>query len=97
MKDQRDEPHEQLDGGVPEQRRSHPTRSLSDEMRAERHAAQEDHEHDDLGVRAVSDEKTEIAGPDGLVDESSGSAEDEHRDECGDQSVGVKRFGVIGR
>src|SRR5437773_5749037 len=55
-------------------------------MRSERHPAQEDHEDDDLGVRAVANKQAEVAAPDGLVDEPGGATEHEHRDERRDQS-----------
>ena len=60
--------------------RSRSERRPGDE-RAERHAAEEDHEHDDLRVRAVADEQAEVADPDRLVDEPGGAGEDEDRAE----------------
>ena len=51
---------------------------------AERHPAQEDHQDDDLGVRAMSNEQAEIPAPERLVDQAGGAAEDEDGDEDGE-------------
>src|SRR5205823_12645007 len=53
------------------------------------HAAEKDHEDDDLSVGAVPDEQAQIAAPDRLVDESRGARDDEDESEECDHSRGA--------
>ena len=77
VKDESEQPDHELDDRVPEQRLSEPRRALGRDRCTKRHTAQEDHEHDHLRVRAVTDEESEVAAPDGLIDESGRAREDE--------------------
>ena len=87
MKDQRDQPNGELDSGVPKEWRPQLAGAAPDELCADGHAAEKDHQDDDLGVRAMSNEEPEIPAPDGLVNQSGGTAEDEDRDERRDQRI----------
>ena len=52
-------------------------RPLAYEHRAERHAAQEDREHQHLRIRRVPHEQAEVPRPYGLVDEPRRARDDE--------------------
>jgi hypothetical protein len=79
VEDEADDAAGELDRGVPEERLLDRLRAAPDEGGAERHAAEEDHQDDDLRVGAVADEEPEIAAPDRLVDQAGGAGEDEDR------------------
>jgi hypothetical protein len=83
----------ELDVRVRPQRALHTFGALPDEIRAGRHPAEEDDEHDDLRVGAVADEQPEIPTPDGLVDQSRGAGKDE--DERQESHWRAKRDGGV--
>ena len=88
VEDQADQSRHQFDARVPEQRAGHARRALRHRGGTQRHAAEEDHEHDHLRVRAVPHEEPEVAAPDRLVDEARNAREDERRDQDEDHGPG---------
>jgi hypothetical protein len=72
---------EQTDGGLDDSVRyqwtAQPLAVSADEERADGHAAEEDREHKDLGVRAMADEQCQIARPDRFVNEARGARQKE--------------------
>ena len=81
VEDEAEQPHRELDVGVPAQRLAQRGGPAARRECAGRHPAEEDHEHEHLRVRAVADEQPEVAHPDGLVDEPSGAGQHEDRAE----------------
>src|SRR5690348_16497588 len=79
MKRDGDDRDDRLDDRVPEQRRPDSLAPLADEQRSNRHSAEENHEHDDLRVRAVPDEQADVSRPDGFVDQSGGTGQNEQQ------------------
>src|SRR5204862_104900 len=67
----------QFDPGVPEQRPAERFTAAAHEQRADRHAAEEDDQDDDLRVRTVADEQAQVPRPDRFVDETRGARDDE--------------------
>ena len=79
MEDQADQPVASSTPAYPNSGRLSAFGQPADEQRADRHAAEEDDEDDDLSVRAVADEEAEVARPDRLVDEPRRAGKDEDR------------------
>jgi hypothetical protein len=76
---QSDHADRQLDQGVAAQRLPESLGEPAHQHRTRRHPAEEDHQHDDLGVRVVADEQAQVPGPDGLVDEPGRAGQDEQQ------------------
>ena len=72
VENESDRSRRELDDRVPDERSGDGQRPPADQVRSDRHPSEEDHEHDDLGVRAMPDKEAEVAGPDRLVDQSRG-------------------------
>ena len=79
MKQQSEQTDCGLDDGVQHQWIAQPLAISADEERADRHSAEEDREHEDLGVRAVADQQREVACPDRFVNEASGARQEKER------------------
>jgi len=54
VKQKSDDANRELDGRIPQQRLTQFCRPVAHGQRAERHAAEENHQYDDLGVRRVA-------------------------------------------
>ncbi len=72
-----EEPNQRLCPGIPEEGPQRFLRPLPHQNGAHGESPQEDDEDDDLGVGGVSHEESEIATPDGLVDEACHTGPDE--------------------
>src|SRR2546423_6623911 len=68
-----------FDDCIPYERTAQSLTVATDEERADRHAAEENREDEDLGVGAMADEKREVARPDRFVDEARRAREKEQR------------------
>src|SRR4029077_4096036 len=79
MKQQSEQTDGGLDDGVQYQWIAQPLAVSPDEERADRHSTEEDGEHDDLGVRAMADQQSQIACPDRFVNEARGARQKEER------------------
>src|SRR5256885_10695219 len=79
MKEQPEHPDRGLYPRIPYERVAQPLTDSPNEERADGHPAEEDREHEDLGVGAVADEEREVARPDRLIDEARSARQEEER------------------
>ena len=79
MKKQTQHTDDCFDGGVANQWCAQSPCIATDQQRANCHPSQKNRQHQDLGVRAVTDEEREVARPDRFVHQPRHSGEEEQR------------------
>src|SRR5688500_5266024 len=82
MEEKPEERDDELDAGVPQERRVDPRGPPAGERGAHRHPAKKDSEDKHLGVGTVAQEEPEVAAPEGLIHQRGPAREGEGRVQC---------------